>query len=102
MNYPAASGGVSDKTQMPIAASGGEPSARRICKTPTTDFFIRDQRRAFYGPIELIQSVRTLETVVLLGIAFAINFNTESDTDASLQLFKHQSYNFFKLQSASS
>jgi hypothetical protein len=35
MNYPAASGGVSKKTKIFGAASGGEPSARRsIAKSP--------------------------------------------------------------------
>jgi hypothetical protein len=38
MNYP--------------AASGGEPSARRIRKNPTRDFLIDDHQRAFYGPIK--------------------------------------------------
>jgi hypothetical protein len=52
MNYPAASSGVSQRTLIMNSASGGEPSARRIRKTPTTDFFIHDQRRAFYGPIK--------------------------------------------------
>jgi hypothetical protein len=53
MNDSAASSGRrSQGTLIMNSASGGEPSARRIRKKPTRDFFIYDQQRAFYGPIE--------------------------------------------------